>query len=101
MPGYFDPFTGRSSAHKRWAYEPDRTAATAPAREAFLRKLEHQVDPEGVLTPKTGASGRRTFAGHTWPKWAGKAGNPSGDAKSKRRKQLRRCATAVQRDRKW
>jgi hypothetical protein len=36
-------------AHEKWAREPDRTAATAAARRAFLAKLEAQADPEGVL----------------------------------------------------
>jgi hypothetical protein len=38
-------------AHEKWAREPDRPAATAKARAAFLAKLETQVDPAGVLPP--------------------------------------------------
>ncbi|MBX6386079.1 MAG: hypothetical protein IRZ07_24415 [Microbispora sp.] len=37
---------------KRWAQEPDRTAATAPAREAMWRRFEQQADPDGKLTPE-------------------------------------------------
>src|SRR5690554_4885023 len=37
---------------KRWAEEPDRTAATAPAREALWRRFEQQADPDGTLTPE-------------------------------------------------
>lgn len=40
------------AANDRWAREPDRTAATRPAREAFLRRFEREVDPEGRLTPE-------------------------------------------------
>lgn len=43
---------GRIAAHTKWATEPDRRAATAPARKASLDRFERQVDPEGVLTPE-------------------------------------------------
>jgi hypothetical protein len=36
-------------AYRRWAKTSDRTAATAPAREAFMGRFEREVDPEGVL----------------------------------------------------
>lgn len=39
------------AAHTRWAYTPDRTAATASARAAFLARFERLVDPDGVLEP--------------------------------------------------
>lgn len=39
------------AAHSRWAHTPDRTAATAPARQAFLDRFEREVDPDGVLDP--------------------------------------------------
>ena len=39
-------------AHEKWAREPDRPAATAKARRAFLAKLEAEVDPAGVLPPE-------------------------------------------------
>jgi hypothetical protein len=42
---------GRIAADMRWAREPDRTEATEPARDGFLRKFEREVDPEGVLDP--------------------------------------------------
>ncbi|WP_432050270.1 hypothetical protein [Verrucosispora sp. NA02020] len=37
------------AAHTRWAHTADRSAATAPARTAFIARFERQVDPEGVL----------------------------------------------------
>jgi hypothetical protein len=40
---------GRIGAYSRWARTEDRTTATAPARSAFLRRFEVQVDPEGFL----------------------------------------------------
>jgi hypothetical protein len=42
----------RMAAETRWAYEPDRTAATAPAREAQDRKRLEAVDPKGELSPQ-------------------------------------------------
>lgn len=41
----------RIANSQRWAQEPDRTAATSPARDAFMRRFEDQVDPNGVLPP--------------------------------------------------
>jgi hypothetical protein len=40
------------AAHTKWAYTPDRTAATASARDAFLGRFEKQVDPEGTMDPR-------------------------------------------------
>ena len=37
--------------HKRWANEPDRTAATQPARDGMARKFLDQVDPDRKLDP--------------------------------------------------
>ncbi|GAA2185018.1 hypothetical protein GCM10009785_35100 [Brooklawnia cerclae] len=51
---------GRIAANERWAREPDRSAATAPARAAMLAKFEREVDPDGVLTPEE----RARRAGH-------------------------------------
>ena len=42
----------RIAAHEKWARTPDATAATAPARAAFLDRFEREVDPEGVLAPQ-------------------------------------------------
>lgn len=39
------------AANSRWALEPDRAAATQPARDAMFRKFEDQVDPDRVLAP--------------------------------------------------
>lgn len=41
---------GRIGAYTKWARTPDRSAATAPARSAFLRRFEVEVDPEGSLS---------------------------------------------------
>lgn len=53
------------AANTRWAHEPDRTAATAKARQALADKFEHEVDPDGVLDPaeraKRAANARRAF----------------------------------------
>lgn len=40
------------AADRRWAFEPDRTAATAAGRKAFLDRFEREVDPEGKLSPE-------------------------------------------------
>jgi hypothetical protein len=41
-----------SAANYRWAHEPDRAAATQPARAAFDRRFEDEVDPERTLSPQ-------------------------------------------------
>ena len=41
----------RIAAHTRWAGEPDRAAATAPARRGLDAKWAREVDPDGVLAP--------------------------------------------------
>ncbi len=42
----------RLAAHSKWAHTADPTAATAPARAAFLDRFEREVDPDDVLTPQ-------------------------------------------------
>lgn len=37
------------AANTRWAHEPDRSAATRPARAAFERRFEDEVDPARTL----------------------------------------------------
>ena len=39
----------RYAAHLSWARTSDRTARTAPAREALLRRFEDEVDPSHEL----------------------------------------------------
>jgi hypothetical protein len=39
-----------AAAHESWAATPDRSARTLAAREAYLAKLEAQVDPDGVMS---------------------------------------------------
>ena len=41
----------RIAASERWAREPDRVSATAPARRAFDERFLREVDPDGVLPP--------------------------------------------------
>lgn len=41
----------RIAAAERWAREPDRVAATAPARSGLWAKFLREVDPDGVLDP--------------------------------------------------
>lgn len=54
-----------AAADDRWAREPDRTAATAPARQAFLSRFEQEVDPNGELNPqeraRRAANARRAY----------------------------------------
>lgn len=40
---------GRIGAHRRWAKEQDRSAATQAARDGMLRRFEDEVDPDRVL----------------------------------------------------
>ena len=41
----------RAAAHTRWAHEPDRTAATLPARDGLSRRFDDEVDPDRTLSP--------------------------------------------------
>jgi hypothetical protein len=43
---------GRIGAYASWAKTEDRSARTAPAREAFNRRFEDEVDPERKLAPE-------------------------------------------------
>lgn len=40
----------RMAAHRSWACTADRTERTRPAREAFMRRFEDEVDPERKLS---------------------------------------------------
>jgi hypothetical protein len=55
----------RLAAHKSWATTQNRTARTAPARDAFLARFEDEVDPRRELTPeeraKRATSARRAY----------------------------------------
>lgn len=46
----FSAQAARIAANTRWATEPDRTAATAPARAGLQRKFEDLVDPDRTLS---------------------------------------------------
>jgi hypothetical protein len=39
------------AAHASWASTADRSARTAPARRAYMKRFERMVDPDGVLRP--------------------------------------------------
>lgn len=56
---------GKIGAHTKWARTADWTAATAPARQAFLDRFEREVDPDGLLTPqereRRAASARKAY----------------------------------------
>ena len=39
------------AAEISWSRTYDRSARTRPAREAFLRRFEREVDPNGTLPP--------------------------------------------------
>jgi hypothetical protein len=41
----------RLASHASWARTADPSARTAPARDAFLRRFEQQVDPGGTMDP--------------------------------------------------
>jgi hypothetical protein len=41
----------RIAACERWAREPDRRAATAPARAGLELRFAREVDPDGTLSP--------------------------------------------------
>lgn len=41
----------RIAAHTSWANTPDPAARTSRGTQALLAKFEHQVDPDGTLTP--------------------------------------------------
>jgi hypothetical protein len=43
---------GRIAAEISWARTHDRAARTRPAREAFLKRFEKEVDPDGTLPPE-------------------------------------------------
>lgn len=42
----------RIAAEISWARTTDRSARTRPAREAFLKRFEKEVDPDGKLPPE-------------------------------------------------
>lgn len=49
MSRQYTSLHGQIAAHTRWAHTADRSAATAPARTAFIARFERLVDPDGVL----------------------------------------------------
>ena len=55
----------RAAAHQSWANTSNRTARTAPGRDALLAKFEAAVDPDHDLVPEERArralSARRAY----------------------------------------
>ena len=45
----FDHSTGTEAACRRWAFEPNRAAATQAARAAWRQRYAVKVDPDGRL----------------------------------------------------
>lgn len=41
----------RIAAEVSWSRTSDRAARTKPARDRFLARFEHEVDPDGRLAP--------------------------------------------------
>lgn len=56
---------GRKGGHTSWANTVDRSARTAPAREAARLRFEKIVDPDGELDPalraKLAENARKAF----------------------------------------
>jgi hypothetical protein len=55
---------GRIGGYRRWVTETDRTAATAPARSAFLRRFLDSTDPNlpmGIREKQAEAARRAHF----------------------------------------
>jgi hypothetical protein len=42
----------RIAAEVSWARTRDRSARTRHGREAFLKRFEKEVDPDGILSPE-------------------------------------------------
>lgn len=42
----------RIAAEVSWSRTEDRSARTRPARQAFLKRFQTQVDPDGKLPPQ-------------------------------------------------
>lgn len=51
---------GAVGAHVKWSRTTDRSAATAPARQAFNAKFLKEADPDGTLPTEE----RSRIAGH-------------------------------------
>ena len=50
MPNSTQSLAGRIGAHASWANTDDRTARTAPARQAFADRFAREVDPDNELS---------------------------------------------------
>lgn len=70
----------------RWWTCTDRTAATAPARQAFIAKFEREVDPEGTLPPaelavRVDAARKAHYRSISLQRWRKRAGVEGGEAR--------------------
>jgi hypothetical protein len=57
-----EDINARIAAEISRARTPDRSAPARPAREAFLKRFEKEVDPDGTLPP----ADRRQRAEHAY-----------------------------------
>jgi hypothetical protein len=55
----------RIAAHTKWANTADTTAATAPARQAFLDRFEREVDKDAPCRRLNAPAALSTPAGRT------------------------------------
>jgi hypothetical protein len=73
----------RLAAHTSWANTGDRSARTAPAREAAMSRFERQVDPDGTMNPteralRADAARRAHFASMAYKAARSRARNRAG-----------------------
>ncbi len=71
----------RIAAEVSWSRTSDRAARTKPARDRFLARFEHEVDPEGRLTPAV----RRQRAEHARRAYMLRLANRSAQARQRRK----------------
>ncbi len=72
----------RIATSEKWAKTANRTAATAPARQAFLDRFDKQVDPDGTLDPAE----RAIRAGHARTAYFARLALKSSVARSRAKK---------------
>jgi hypothetical protein len=58
MPHHDEGHQPANSCRSPWSRTVDRSARTRPARQAFMKRFEKEVDPDGELPP--GERRRRT-----------------------------------------
>lgn len=80
----------RIAAHESWARTGDRARRTAPARAAFLKRFEAEVDPDGTLDPAE----RATRAEHAYKAHMARIALKSAQARRARKDELNRIAAS-------